>query len=88
LRYGHGPEILRDVSFHIEAGGFNFLTGPSGAGKTSLLRLLFLAACRIENGFVGTQALALPQILGDPAVIPTPGAAASVGQVQRQGLFL
>jgi cell division transport system ATP-binding protein len=43
LRYGHGPEILRDVSFRMEAGGFRFLTGPSGAGKTSLLRLLFLA---------------------------------------------
>lgn len=43
LRYGHGPEILKDVSLHLEAGGFSFLTGPSGAGKTSLLRLLFLA---------------------------------------------
>jgi cell division transport system ATP-binding protein len=38
-----GPEILRDVSFHIAAKSFQFLTGPSGAGKTSLLRLLFLA---------------------------------------------
>jgi cell division transport system ATP-binding protein len=38
-----GPEVLRDVSFHLEAGSFHFLTGPSGAGKTSLLRLLFLA---------------------------------------------
>lgn len=43
LRYGHGPEILRSVSFHLESGGFRFLTGPSGAGKTSLLRLLFAA---------------------------------------------
>jgi cell division transport system ATP-binding protein len=43
LRYGHGPEVLRDLSFEIEAGSFRFLTGPSGAGKTSLLRLLFLA---------------------------------------------
>jgi cell division transport system ATP-binding protein len=43
LRYGMGPEILRDVSFHIGAKSFQFLTGPSGAGKTSLLRLLFLA---------------------------------------------
>jgi cell division transport system ATP-binding protein len=43
LRYGMGPEILRDVSFHIAAKSFQFLTGPSGAGKTSLLRLLFLA---------------------------------------------
>ena len=43
LRYGMGPEVLRDISFSIEAGSFRFLTGPSGAGKTSLLRLLFLA---------------------------------------------
>ncbi|MBX6424412.1 MAG: cell division ATP-binding protein FtsE [Variibacter sp.] len=43
LRYGTGPEVLRDVSFSIEPGSFQFLTGPSGAGKTSLLRLLFMA---------------------------------------------
>ncbi len=43
LRYGMGPEILRDVSFHIEPRSFQFLTGPSGAGKTSLMRLLFMA---------------------------------------------
>jgi cell division transport system ATP-binding protein len=36
-------EILRDLSFHIAPGSFQFLTGPSGAGKTSLLRLLFLS---------------------------------------------
>ncbi len=33
----------RKISFTIEAGSFRFLTGASGAGKTSLLRLLFLA---------------------------------------------
>lgn len=38
-----GPEVLRDVTFHVAPGSFHFLTGPSGAGKTSLLRLLFLA---------------------------------------------
>ena len=43
LRYGPGPEILRDLSFRIDASSFQFLTGPSGAGKTSLLRMLFLA---------------------------------------------
>lgn len=43
LRYGHGPEILRDVNFDLHRGDFRFLTGPSGAGKTSLLRMLFLA---------------------------------------------
>ncbi|QDZ02994.1 cell division ATP-binding protein FtsE [Nitratireductor mangrovi] len=43
LRYGMGPEILRDISFQIPAGSFQFLSGPSGAGKTTLLRLLFLS---------------------------------------------
>ncbi|MDQ2083859.1 cell division ATP-binding protein FtsE [Xanthobacteraceae bacterium Astr-EGSB] len=43
LRYGLGPEVLRDLTFHIEPHSFQFLTGPSGAGKSSLLRLLFLA---------------------------------------------
>ncbi|MET0481684.1 MAG: ATP-binding cassette domain-containing protein, partial [Aestuariivirgaceae bacterium] len=43
LRYGRGPEILRDISFELAQGSFTFLTGPSGAGKSSLLRLLFLA---------------------------------------------
>ena len=43
LRYGLGPEVLRDVSFHIAPGSFQYVTGPSGAGKTSLLRLLFLS---------------------------------------------
>ena len=43
LRYGDGPEILRDVSFAVRSGDFYFLTGPSGSGKSSLLKLLFLA---------------------------------------------
>src|SRR5262245_47912836 len=43
LRYGLGSEVLRDLTFRIEPHSFQFLTGPSGAGKTSLLRLLFLS---------------------------------------------
>ncbi|MAN78622.1 cell division ATP-binding protein FtsE [Pelagibacterium flavum] len=43
LRYGHGPEILKDLTFAISPGSFHFLTGPSGSGKTSLLRLLLLS---------------------------------------------
>jgi cell division transport system ATP-binding protein len=43
LRYGDGPEILKDVSFRMDQGDMRFLTGPSGAGKSSLLRLLFMA---------------------------------------------
>ena len=43
MRYGTGPEVLRDINFSLEPGTFHFLTGPSGAGKSSLLRLLYLA---------------------------------------------
>lgn len=43
MRFGRGGDILRDVSFAIEARSFQFLTGPSGAGKTTLLRLILAA---------------------------------------------
>jgi cell division transport system ATP-binding protein len=43
LRYGLGPEILRDLTFRIDPKSFQFLTGPSGAGKTTLLRMMFLS---------------------------------------------
>ena len=38
-----GPEVLQDLSFSIEPGSFQFLTGPSGAGKTTLMKLLLLS---------------------------------------------
>jgi len=43
VRYGVGPEILQDIEFTLPAGSFHFLTGSSGAGKSSLLRLMYLA---------------------------------------------
>jgi cell division transport system ATP-binding protein len=43
LAYERGPDILAEVNFHLRPGSFHFLTGPSGAGKTSLLRLLFMS---------------------------------------------
>jgi cell division transport system ATP-binding protein len=43
LRYGPGAETLSDINFSLVAGGFYFLTGASGAGKTSMLKLLYLA---------------------------------------------
>lgn len=43
LRYGLGAEVLSDLSFRIPPNSFQFLTGPSGAGKTSLLRMMLLS---------------------------------------------
>jgi cell division transport system ATP-binding protein len=43
LSYDTKTPILSDVSIHIEAGSFHFISGNSGAGKTSLLKLIFLA---------------------------------------------
>ena len=35
--------ILENIDLTLDEGSFHFLTGPSGAGKTSLLKLIFLA---------------------------------------------
>src|SRR3954454_3618524 len=43
MRYGLGQEVLRDVTFSNEPRSFQFLTGPSRAGKTTLLRLIPLS---------------------------------------------
>ena len=43
MRYGRAPEVLQDVTFEIEHGSFHFITGASGAGKSSLLKLIYLA---------------------------------------------
>lgn len=51
MRYNMGPEVLRDISFHLRPGSFHFLTGPSGAGKTSLLKLMYLVS-RPSRGLI------------------------------------
>jgi cell division transport system ATP-binding protein len=63
LRYGTDREVLSDLSFTLYPGSFYFLTGASGAGKTSLLRLLYLAQ-RPSRGMIrifGADAITLPR---------------------------
>ena len=43
LAYDGGDDSLKDINFTLGAGEFRFLTGPSGAGKTSFLKLIYLA---------------------------------------------
>ena len=42
MRYGGGPEVLHELNLSLDRGEFVFLMGPTGAGKSSLLRLLGL----------------------------------------------
>lgn len=63
LRYGTEKEVLSDLSFTLHPGSFYFLTGASGAGKTSLLKLLYLAQ-RPSRGAIrmfGTDVITLPR---------------------------
>ena len=39
-RFGSRPQVLTDVSFGVEPGEFVSVIGPSGAGKTTLFRIL------------------------------------------------
>lgn len=50
FRYGNGPWILRDVSFSMEEGERVGLVGPSGYGKSTLVKLLggYLEPCQGE----------------------------------------
>ncbi|MDO6416315.1 cell division ATP-binding protein FtsE [Sphingomonas sp. BIUV-7] len=63
LRYGTGAETLSNLSFSLAPGSFHFVTGASGAGKTSLLRLVTLAQ-RPSRGIIrlfGEDIVTLPR---------------------------
>ncbi len=63
LRYGTESEVLSNVSFTLHPGRFYFLTGASGAGKTSLLKLLYLAQRPSRGGIemFGRDVITLPR---------------------------
>ncbi len=51
MRYGLGSEVLQDINFELRLGSFHFLSGASGAGKSSLLKLIYLAQ-RPSHGLI------------------------------------
>ncbi|MDI1435799.1 ABC transporter ATP-binding protein [Polyangium sorediatum] len=68
-----GPEVLHDVSFEVPAGKVTALVGPSGAGKTTLVRLvprLWEAhSGRVELGGVDVRALPLDTLLSRVSMV-------------------
>lgn len=42
LSFGQRPPLFQNMNLKIEEGSFQFLMGPSGSGKSSLLRMLYL----------------------------------------------
>ena len=63
LRYGTDSEVLSNIAFTLYPGRFYFLTGASGAGKTSLLKLLYLAQRPSRGGIslFGRDVITLPR---------------------------
>lgn len=68
IRYGADPEVLSNIKLSLEKGSFHFLTGKSGAGKTSLLSMMYLALKPSRGtvtvfganiGYAGRDAMAL-----------------------------
>lgn len=67
FRYGRNDEVLSDVSFTMAQGSLNFVTGISGAGKSSLLKLIYLSS-RPSRGLITLFGQDVSQIL--PTQIP------------------
>ncbi len=64
MRYAGGTPVLDGASFVLEAGEFAFLTGPSGAGKTTLIRLVMMAT-RPTSGTVALFGRDTAAVAGD-----------------------
>ncbi|MCY1016103.1 ABC transporter ATP-binding protein [Pyxidicoccus sp. MSG2] len=68
-----GPEVLHDVSFEAPAGRVTALVGPSGAGKTTLVRLvprLWEATNgAVELGGVDVRTLPLDELLSHISMV-------------------
>lgn len=52
MRYPTGYEALKGISFRLTPGSFHFLSGPSGAGKTSILKLIYCAELASEGAVI------------------------------------
>lgn len=99
VTFGYGAEpILEDISLHLHPGQFAALVGPSGAGKTSLLKLI-LGVLKPTHGEVRINGKALngrpaprvgyvPQLEAVDWNFPvTVAQAVLMGRIQRSGVW-
>ncbi len=99
VTFGFGAEpILEDISLHLHPGQFAALVGPSGAGKTSLLKLI-LGVLHPSQGEVCIKGEALngrpaprvgyvPQLEAVDWNFPvTVAQAVLMGRIQRSGIW-
>jgi cell division transport system ATP-binding protein len=49
MKYGSGPDVLRDIDLTVQAGSFLLIVGASGAGKTTLLATIARAAAPLAG---------------------------------------
>lgn len=68
MYYTHQLPILQNVNLAIESGSFHYLTGQSGAGKSSLIRLLYLGH-RIYRGHMSILGHDIDNL--DPRLLPS-----------------
>jgi len=62
-QYDRESTALSDITLHVEKGEFCFLTGPSGAGKTTFLKLVFREELPSQGQILvgGRNVTALPE---------------------------
>ena len=66
VRYGRGPDVVRDTSLTLDAGRVHCLLGDSGCGKSTLLRLI----CGLEQASAGTVQVGGEMVDGGGVFVP------------------
>ena len=64
LSYSEGKNVFHDISFSLAKGSFHYLMGPSGTGKSTLIKLIYLGV-RKYRGVIRVFGRDLVNVRGD-----------------------